>query len=130
MKNYKQGILYLIFGGLTTAVNIAVYYLLFNWLSLENVPSTVIAWVASVLFAFVTNKNFVFESKEKGFKNIFRQITAFFGCRLLTGVMDVAIMWVAVDLLEWNSLVWKIISNVLVIVLNYFASKLLIFKKK
>lgn len=130
MKKYKQGILYLIFGALTTVVNIISYYLAYNVLKIPNVASTVIAWIISVLFAFVTNRIFVFESKAKGVKNVMREISAFFVCRLLTGVLDVAIMWVSVDIMGWNSLLWKIISNILVIVLNFFASKLLIFKQK
>lgn len=130
MKKYKQGILYLIFGALTTVVNIISYYLAYNVLKIPNVASTVIAWIISVLFAFVTNRIFVFESKAKGVKNVMREISAFFVCRLLTGVLDVAIMWVSVDIMGWNSLLWKIISNILVIVLNFLASKLLIFKQK
>jgi putative flippase GtrA len=130
MKKYKQGILYLIFGALTTFINVLCYYLAFNGFKIPNVFSTVIAWIISVLFAFVTNRIFVFESKAKGVKNVMREISAFFVCRLLTGVIDVEVMWVSVDIMGWNSLLWKIISNILVIVLNFFASKMLIFKKK
>ena len=122
--------MYLIFGALTTVVNIISYYLAYNVLKIPNVASTVISWVISVLFAFLTNKIFVFESKVKGFKAIFREISAFFVCRLLTGVLDVAIMWISVDIMNWNSFSWKIISNILVMVLNFFTSKILIFKKK
>lgn len=129
MKKYKQGILYLIFGVLTTLINVLCYYLAFNGFKIPNLFSTVIAWIISVLFAFVTNRIFVFESKEKGTANIVREISAFFVCRLLTGAMDVLIMWISVDIMNWNSLVWKIISNVLVIILNFFASKIFVFKK-
>lgn len=128
MKKYKQEILYLVFGGLTTLVNILCYYIVYNALKIPNVLSTAIAWIISVLFAFVTNRIFVFESKAKGFKNILREISAFFVCRLLTGGMDVLVMWLAVDVMDWNGMLWKIISNILVIILNYFASKRLIFK--
>jgi putative flippase GtrA len=130
MKKYKQGILYLIFGALTTFINVLCYYFSYNLFKMPNVLSTVLSWMISVLFAFVTNRIFVFESKDKGIKNIMREISAFFVCRLLTGVIDVAIMWISVDIMGWNSLLWKIISNLLVIVLNFFASKMLIFKKK
>ena len=129
MKNYKQGILYLFFGALTTAVNIISYYVSYNILKIPNVTSTVIAWALAVLFAFVTNRIFVFESKAKGFKEIIRELLAFFICRFLTGAMDVLIMWISVDIMNWNSLVWKILSNVLVMILNFLASKLFIFKK-
>lgn len=130
MKKYKQGILYLIFGGLTTLINVFCYYLAYNVFKMPNVLSTVLSWIISVLFAFVTNRIFVFESRAKGTVNIMREISAFFLCRLLTGVLDVAIMWLSVDIMNWNSFSWKIISNILVIVLNFFASKMLIFKKK
>lgn len=127
---FKSEILYLLFGGLTTLVNIVSYYLFYNVLRCSNVISTVIAWVFSVLFAYVTNRIFVFESKASGTKALLREIAAFFTCRLLTGIMDVAIMWLAVDIMNFNSMLWKIISNVLVIIINYFASKIFVFKKK
>lgn len=129
MKKYKQEILYLIFGGLTTVINIASYYLLYDILSLNNVPSTVTAWCISVLFAFVTNRYFVFETKKTNLKNILCEMLAFFVSRIITGAIDVAVMWVAVDIMNWHSLLWKTLSNVLVVILNYFASKFLIFKK-
>ena len=129
MKNYKQGILYLFFGALTTAVNIISYYASYNIFKISNVTSTILAWALAVLFAFVTNRIFVFESKAKGFKEIIRELLAFFICRLLTGAMDVLIMWISVDIMNWNSMLWKIISNVLVVVLNFLASKLFVFKK-
>ena len=129
MKNYKQGILYLFFGALTTAVNIISYYASYNIFKISNVTSTILAWALALLFAFVTNRIFVFESKAKGFKEIIRELLAFFICRLLTGAIDVLIMWISVDIMNWNSMLWKIISNVLVVVLNFLASKLFIFKK-
>ena len=130
MKNYKQGILYLFFGALTTAVNIISYYASYNIFKISNVTSTILAWALAVLFAFVTNRIFVFESKAKGFKEIIRELLAFFTCRLLTGAMDVLIMWISVDIMNWNSMLWKIISNVLVVVLNFLASKLFKIKNK
>jgi putative flippase GtrA len=93
-----------------------------------NIPSTVIAWVLSVLFAYITNKLFVFESKSFDSHVLKKEIISFFGCRFFTGVMDVAIMYVAVDLVHSNSTLWKIASNMLVIIINYVASKLIIFK--
>ena len=126
---FKSQILYLLFGGFTTLVNIAGYCLFYNVLHCSNVLSTIIAWMLSVVFAFVTNRIFVFESNANGLKNILREAASFFACRFLTGVMDVAIMWLAVDVMCWNGLLWKIISNILVIILNYFASKIFVFKK-
>ena len=127
---YKEMILYLFFGGCTTLVNIIVYYICAHLLLLATVPATVIAWILSVAFAYVTNRIYVFESRSRGLVAILREIGAFVSCRLLTGVMDLAIMYICVDLLHFNDLIIKIISNILVIVLNYIASKLLIFRKK
>lgn len=129
IKKNKEFILYGFFGVCTTIVNIAVYAVSYNLLNISNVVSTVIAWIIAVLFAYVTNKLFVFESKSWKADVIVKECISFFGCRFLTGVLDVAIMYVSVDLLNLNNLLFKIISNILVIILNYVASKLIIFKK-
>lgn len=123
---YKEPILYLIFGGLTTLVNIITYFVCYNIASLSNVISTIIAWILSVIFAFITNKIYVFESKSK---SIIVELTSFFLCRLGTGILDLGIMYFTVDILKWHALLMKIISNVIVIILNYIFSKLIIFKK-
>ena len=128
-RKYREVFLYLFFGGCTTLINIVVYALLYRGLQMANVPSTVAAWLVSVIFAFLTNRSFVFESKETELRGRLRELLSFFGCRILTGILDVAIMALAVDMMGWNGLVWKIISNVIVIVLNYVASKFFIFKK-
>lgn len=126
---YKKEILYLVFGGFTTLVNIIFYYLFFNLLCISNALSTALAWFVSVLFAYITNRVWVFESKASSAKAVFFEVTAFFACRVITGITDIAIMVFAVDIMLWNSLLWKITSNVFVIILNYIASKLIIFKK-
>ena len=129
-ERYREQILYLVFGGLTTLINMAVYALCYEVLGWANVPSVIAAWVLSVLFAFVTNKLWVFESRSMDMKTLLREGIPFFGCRLATGVLDVGIMYLAVDCLGWHATLWKLISNILVIILNYAASKLLIFRKK
>lgn len=125
---YKDLIPYCFFGVLTTLINWAVYKLFYDGLGVPNVPSTVVAWVLAVVFAFITNKLWVFNSKSFAREVVLREATAFFSARLLTGLLDVLIMWVSVDLMDGNSDLWKLISNVIVIILNYIASKLLIFK--
>lgn len=129
-QKYKAVILYLFFGGCTTLVNILCYYLFYHKLGVSNLAGTIIAWAVSVLFAYITNRTFVFESRSAGIKAVLLELVTFFGCRLATGVMDAVIMVIAVDHMHWNSLLWKVISNVLVIILNYIASKFWIFKKK
>lgn len=129
-KKYKSVILYLVFGVLTTVVNIVAYYLLdLNGL-FNTVINTSIAWVVAVIFAYVTNKKWVFESRVKGFKDNFKEMMSFFGCRIATGLMDVGIMFVFVDLLGYDDMIIKIASNVLVVILNYVGSKLLVFRNK
>lgn len=129
-QKYKSVIAYLFFGGCTTVVNILVYDLCYYVLNIPNVASTVAAWVLAVVFAFVTNKLWVFDSRSFDAKTLRHEIPTFFGARALTGVLDVAIMYAAVDLLHQNPTLWKLISNVAVVILNYVASKLLIFRKK
>ena len=126
---YKFIILYGIFGVLTTVINIGVYGVLYSGLGVSNVISNVIAWVISVLFAFITNKLWVFESKSFNFKLFVKELGSFTVCRVATGVLDLGIMFVGVDLLKGPSIILKILSNVIVIILNYILSKLLVFKK-
>lgn len=129
-KKYKEIVLYLVFGGGTTLVNIAVYYICAHSLQQNTVVSTCVAWVLSVMFAYITNKIWVFESKAHTVREVFCEVVSFFSCRLLTGLLDLAIMFICVDVMEWNDLLIKVLSNVIVIVLNYVASKLFIFAKE
>lgn len=133
-KKYKEVFLYLVFGVLTTIINIATYHILYNNMNVANKPSTCIAWVLGVLFAFVTNKLFVFESKTETFQEFLKELGSFVMYRLLTGVMDLGIMTGFVDLnwfgMKAHATLVKAASNVLVVILNYIASKLVIFKDK
>ena len=128
-KKYREIILYLFFGGCTTLVNIVSYYIC-SRIGMSTALSTLIAWVLSVLFAYATNRKFVFLSKSTGLAAILKETAGFFFCRLATGLLDLAIMVVFVDVLHFNGMLIKILSNVIVIILNYLASKLMIFKNK
>lgn len=127
---YKELISYGIFGVFTTLINIVVYTVCYDKLGIDNVVSNIIAWILSVLFAYVTNKIWVFESKSTELKVLLREMSSFFGCRLATGLLDLIIMYVAVDVMAWNSTLMKCVSNVIVIIANYIFSKLIIFKRK
>lgn len=127
---YKEVILYSVFGGLTTLVNIVSYAVFARILNMDTVTGTSVAWLISVIFAYITNKIFVFESKTNTFALLVKECVSFFGCRLATGVMDVAIMYLSVDLLHFNDIVMKIVSNVFVVILNYIFSKLFIFRRE
>jgi putative flippase GtrA len=128
IKKYKEQILYLIFGGLTTLVNVITYFVC-RKLNASVTLSTIVAWFVAVLFAYITNKLFVFESKCEGSAQLLHEIIGFFGCRLFTGLLDLGIMYVSVDILNFNELVMKILSNIIVIALNYIFSKLVIFNR-
>ena len=121
-------ILYIIFGILTVIVNVLVYYLCYILCGISNTFSTIFAWIVAVLFAFVTNRKIVFGKCES--HRLLFEILSFFGCRLSTGLIDLLIMMISVDVLHWNTIVWKIISNAISTVLNYIASKYFIFKKE
>lgn len=121
---------YIFFGGCTTCVNIVSYYVCSTWLGVTNVPSTIAAWVIAVLFAMVTNKLYVFGSKSFTLRVILWELATFYLCRIFTGVLDVAVMYVAVDLCNSQPMAWKVLSNILVIIINYVCSKLIIFKDR
>ncbi len=128
IKN-KELINYLIFGVLTTVVNFIVYYGL-DTFKIDKTISNSIAWFASVLFAYITNKLYVFESKKISFDIIKDELVKFFGCRLFSGVLDIGMFFVMVNLLKLNDFFTKCFIAVFVVVLNYVFSKLFIFKDK
>lgn len=127
---YWDIVSYLFFGGVTTLVNWGVYALLYNVLGASNMVSTAAAWLLAVAVAFVTNKIWVFKSPSFDAQTMKRELTSFLSARILTGLLDMAIMYISVEQMHMNGNVWKLISNVVVIVLNYVASKLYIFKKR
>lgn len=129
VEKYWDILTYLIFGVLTTLVNYAVYLPVYNLLGLSAAVSNVIAWVAAVAFAFLTNKPFVFKSHDWSAKTVFPELTKFVSCRLASGAMETVILLLTVDLLGWNGNIWKLITQILVVILNYVSSKLLVFKK-
>ncbi len=125
----KEVIIYVFFGVCTMILNMLAYAVLYNYFHCSNVFSTAVAWFIAVIGAYISNRLWVFESHAKGTKAVIHEFAVFISCRIATGVMDIAIMYISVDLLFLNEMVFKFISNVLVVVLNYIASKILIFKK-
>lgn len=130
LKKYEEVISYLFFGGLTTLVNYIVYLPCYNILHLSGAVSNAIAWVVAVAFAFVTNKPFVFKSHDWSAKTALPELTKFVSCRVGSGLLETAIIFVLVDCLKWNGNIIKLLTSVLVVVLNYVASKLVVFRKK
>ena len=130
LKKYEEVISYLFFGGLTTLVNYIVYLPCYNLLHLSGALSNAIAWVAAVAFAYVTNKPFVFKSHDWSVKTVIPELTKFVSCRVGSGLLETAIIFALVDWLGLNGNVIKLATSVLVVILNYIASKLLVFRKK
>lgn len=143
-KKHAEVISYLFFGVMTTLVNFIVFWLFGLILSPElYLVSNAIAWVAAVIFAYITNKLFVFSSKSWALKVIISEIPKFLGARVFSFLIEEAGLWLMVDILGMGELMFsplaidisgqmiaKIILAVIVVILNYFFSKLIIFKKK
>lgn len=129
-RHMKSIILYCIFGAITTAVNILTYTVCYQYFLIRNVYSNVIAWILAVMFAFISNKLWVFESKSCESSAFLSELSSFFLCRVATGLLDLLIMYICVDQLSLNAFIMKILANTIVIVLNYVASKMLIFKSE
>lgn len=130
LNQYRSILIYLIFGVLTTIVNYLVYLPCYNLLGLSASVSNGIAWVFAVAFAYLTNKPFVFESKDWSAKQVIPELTRFVGTRIASGVSETVILLLAVDMMGWNGNIWKLITSVMVMVINYVGSKLLVFRKK
>ena len=130
VKSHLDVVTYLIFGVLTTVVNYAIYLPCLNILGLSAAVSNSIAWVVAVIFAFVTNKPFVFGSHDWSMKVVVSEFTKFIATRVSSGVLETLILLVAVDTLGGNGNIWKLITQVLVIIINYVGSKLLVFRKQ
>ena len=130
MKNKKEIILYLIFGVLTTLVSLVTYYLCTVTIlnpnnAIEIQIANIISWILSVTFAFFTNRKYVFKSKE----NIKKEGIKFYISRISSLLIDVIIMFIFVTILKLNDKIIKLINQAIIIVFNYVASKLFVFKK-
>jgi uncharacterized membrane protein YfhO/putative flippase GtrA len=120
---------YLFFGVLTTIVNFAVFGVADRLLGIDYRPATVAAWVVAVAFAYVTNKIFVFKSKAAGARALSREVLTFLAARVVSLLFDVGWMILAVEVLHMNTLLAKILSNVVVVVMNYVFSKKVVFRQ-
>ena len=134
-EKYREIINYLIFGILTTIVNIGTKYaLLFTIFDAKNAVelqlAIIISWILAVLFAYITNRKFVFESKNK---NKIKELISFFSARIATLLLEMFIMWFFITLLKLNSdiyvIIFTILTQILVVVGNYILSKIFVFKK-
>ncbi|MCC0706183.1 GtrA family protein [Clostridioides sp. ES-S-0190-01] len=129
LKKHKETILYLFFGAFTTFVNIVSYLFFTRVLSFNFIIANTLSWINAVLFAYVTNKFFVFENRRVELKFLFKEFLSFVSFRLISGIIEMVIMYIMVDLLFVNDVIVKIFTNIVVIVLNYLFSKMIIFRK-
>ena len=131
-RKYRELIFYVIVGVATTAVSLGVYYGLVFTLLDPNVGwqlqvANVVSWIASVTFAYFTNRKYVFLSKNP---NMIAEAASFYASRLGTLVLDMGIMFATVTALHWNDKIMKLVVQVIVLVANYVISKFLVFRKK
>lgn len=154
---YEDIILYIVFGVLTTVVSFVTQFLASGFLGTPVLVSTCISWICAVTFAYVTNRKFVFKSEEKRKTGIAAEAARFYGARIATGVLEVAIMYLCADRFSstfiklmnlesldytsgipaafknahgLNEMIFKLITNVIILISNYILSKLLVFRKK
>lgn len=130
LVKYWDILTYLVFGVLTTVVNYAVYLPVYNFCGISAAVSNMIAWVVAVAFAFLTNKPFVFHSHDWSAQTVLPELTKFVSCRMASGALETVILFLSVDCMNWNGNIWKLVTQVLVIIINYVGSKLLVFRKK
>lgn len=128
-KLTKELVLYVVFGALTTAVSFVSYYACNTMLGIHYLASNIVSWILAVLFAYITNKLFVFESKGLSKKELAREFFAFIAARLVSLGMEEAGLWLTIGALHWNENLAKLIMQVVVVIANYVFSKLFIFKK-
>ena len=129
VQKHWEVLVYLFFGGLTTVVNYLVYLPCYNWWGISSSVSNMIAWVVAVAFAYLTNQPFVVRNHDWSAKTVVPELTKFVACRVGSGALETVILLVTVDWLAWDGNIMKLVTSVLVVILNYIASKLLVFRK-
>lgn len=125
MKLDRELVLYVVFGTFTFIVNVVVYFFFESILGVNYLISNVLAWFFSVLFAYITNRIWVFESKSP---EILKEMSLFFGGRIFSGAVDTGLMYLFIDILSIGDFISKIVVQIIVIILNYVFSKLIVFK--
>ncbi len=125
---YKEYLAYIFWGGITTLVNILSYWLSYNILNISNVASTFLAWIIAASVAFISNKLWVFKSHNTSWLKDVKEFFLFLGWRFISEIFELGIMYWAVDYMNMNGLIWKIATNIIVMILNYIFSKFFIFK--
>ncbi len=128
-NKYKSFILYLIFGVLTSLVDYSIYLPLVYLLDVPAVISDIPSWTAAMIFAFFTNKYFVFKSQALSKRKIFREFLSFALCRVGSFILELGFLFVTVDIFSYNEIAMKLLISIIAVMLNYIGSKLFVFKK-
>ena len=126
----KDILLYLFFGGLTTVISIGSYAFFDVSMHMDPMVANIFSWILAVLFAYVTNRIWVFENTAKDVKGIIQEMISFFGGRVATLLMEEAVLYVGIKILFMNSIIVKVFAQVLVVIANYIISKLFVFKNE
>lgn len=129
LKNKLELFRYAISGFGATTINIVSFGLFRGWLSIPLIPSNVLAWVLAFIFAYITNKLFVFESRDKETAYVIKEFSAFFLTRISTLLLDTILIWCFVDILAINQLISKVLDNIVIIAANYFLAKFYVFRQ-
>lgn len=128
-NRYREQILYLVFGGVTTLISIITYAVFTELADINILIANILSWIISVAVAYATNKSVVFRSDKKGAAQVLTEALSFYAGRLLTLLIEEAILFVFIDLAKLPNMPVKIIAQIIIIVLNYIISKVFIFKK-
>lgn len=128
-KKYKAASIF-VFGGLSFIVSIATYALFNVGMNINELIANVLSWIITVMFAFLTNRVWVFQSTTNGVAEFVKQMLVFYSGRVITLVVEEVILLVFITWLGFNSMLIKVIAQVIVILLNYVISKLVVFRKK
>ena len=129
--NYKEIVNYLVFGGLATLVNFISYYIFARVIGIDEVISSGLSWLCSVIFAYITNKIFVFESETKSKRQLLKECVSFFLARIISGILcDIGTFALMVRVFNINDIFSKIVTQVMVVIVNYIFSKFIVFRKK
>lgn len=125
----KETISYVIFGVLTTIINLTSYYFFSKIININYLISNIISWIISVIFSYITNKLYVFNSKDKRMDVIVKEFIKFINCRLTSGFIEVLLLFLLVDIMKINDIISKLAIGVIVVVLNFIFSKIFVFQK-
>lgn len=127
LEKLKEVFAYLVFGVLTTIINIISFYIFNNLLNIDYLIANIISWLLSIIFAYITNKNYVFKNHKE---NNFKTFILFISSRLTTLLLDMLFMILLIEKIQISEINSKIIVQILVVVINYLLSKLIVFKDK